>query len=73
MPTKVFNHGWSTENEKDWLKKLGAHRKNGLSKIEGLKKYLEASAKRTDWGNINKEEILAYAKELLEKETKKVK
>jgi hypothetical protein len=37
MPTKVFNHGWSTENEKDWLKKLGAHRKNGYLKSKVLK------------------------------------
>jgi len=34
---------------------------------------LEANEKRTDWGSINKEEVLAYAKELLKKENKKVK
>lgn len=69
----TVNRNWSTENEKDWLKNLGTHRRNSLSKKESLEKYLEASNKRVNWGSINKEEILSYAKELLEKENKKVK
>lgn len=70
---KTFNRNWTTENEKEWLDNLGTHRKNGLSKKESLERYLEASNKRTNWGNIDREEVLTYAKELLEKETKKVK
>lgn len=62
------SRNWTTENEKEWLNNLGTHRRNGLPKKESLEKYLEASEKRTDWGSINKEKVLAYAKELLERE-----
>jgi hypothetical protein len=68
----TVNRNWTTENEKEWLDNLGTHRRNGLPKKESLEKYLEANEKRTDWGSINKE-VLAYAKELLERENKKVK
>ena len=60
---------WSTASEKAWLNGLGTHRRNSPPKAIALAKYIENSKKRTDWGMINKEEVLAYANELLQEAT----
>jgi len=56
---------WSTASEKLWLDKLGTHRRDSLPKATALAKYIENSKKRMNWGMINKEEVLQYAKDLL--------
>lgn len=57
---------WTTIHEKEWLDGLGTHRRNSLPKSIALAKYIENSKKRTDWGTINKEEVLKYANDLLQ-------
>ena len=71
MPTKSNDRNWTTENEKEWLNNIGQHnknRRNNLTVSHALQFYLEASKKRVNWGSMNKEEVIAYAENLLAKE-----
>ena len=55
---------WRTENEIDFLKKIGTIRENqreGLTRFEILTNYIAAAEKRDNWGKMNKENVLAFA------------
>ena len=53
------------------INNIGQHnknRRNNLTTSHALQKYLEASKKRVNWGSMNKEEVIAYAENLLKRE-----
>lgn len=66
----------ATRREKEFLRHIGEHAnpqalcdKHGraLSKMELLKKYLKASLSRVNWGEIDKNHVLEYTKDMIKK------
>lgn len=58
---------WMTRHEKEYIKKLGSHSDAHLSKKEHLLNYLKTAKNRIDWDHMNRKEIVAFAKQELEK------
>ena len=69
MSYAIITKAHTTENEMEHIKGLSL---NGFKKDsdnynprEALANYIRASAKRVRWGNIDKANVLRYAKDLL--------
>ena len=63
---------WTTGNEQDFLRGMGTwsvsrhHRRGNMkSRAEQLRGYLRSAAHRSDWGAMNKAEVLRTARTLL--------
>lgn len=67
-----YKTSWSTDHELAFLADLGVHGSgplavvnHGKSKVELLAGYLEGARRRTDWGKIDGEAVIAKAEKLL--------
>jgi hypothetical protein len=66
-----YENGYGTQSEKRFLNELGngTHSQNtrvqACSRVELLRRYIEASALRTCWGAIDRVEVLLYARDLV--------
>jgi hypothetical protein len=59
---------WTTHDEKLFLERIGRTcQQTGKSVVDFLRGYIEAGKKRTDWGNINGNECLFTAQQMLAK------
>ena len=63
---------WTTGNEQDFLRGMGrwslfkGHRRGNMkSRAEQLRGYLRSAERRSDWGAMNKAEVLRTARTLL--------
>jgi len=61
---------WTTEDEMDYLKGIGAHgetskRPSKQRRIELLKSYIAAAKLRVDWGEMDKSRVVSYAHQRL--------
>lgn len=57
----------STENELDFLDKIGRHceRRSEVRRLNALDGYVKAARKRTDWGEIDSVRVIAHALRLM--------
>ena len=61
-------HGqWSTENEIEFIERLGTHSRSGASRRQLLEGYLRATCYEKDWGNVNRRTCVRLAKTMLGK------
>lgn len=65
---QVVKFGWDTEDEKEFIDEMGHREGNDMPRIVLLARYLECCSKRSDWGKMDKDEVLNYIKESIEKE-----
>jgi hypothetical protein len=64
----------TTADEQKFLNKIGTYGENiYFSKEEYIVKYMEASEKRSNWGDIDKGEVLAHCHDLIAEELEKEK
>jgi hypothetical protein len=58
---------WETENELDFISNMGmgVYKKDPISRIELLVKYINAAKKRDIWCGMDKKEIINYAEGVL--------
>jgi hypothetical protein len=61
------SHSWSTEAELHFLDDLGAHTGVTRDPAPLLRGYLAGAEKRTDWGNMDRDAVIAHAKKRLER------
>lgn len=62
--------GYSTADERQYLDGLGTwrvHPARSRTRSAWLRAYIDAAALRKEWGSIDREEVLDYARGLLEK------
>lgn len=57
----------STENELDFLDRIGRHceYRSEVRRMNALEGYIAAAKKRTDWGSVDKDRVIAYALRLI--------
>jgi len=60
----------TTADEKKFLNKIGTYGENiYFTKEKYIVKYMEAAEKRSNWGDIDKGEVLAHCHDLIAQET----
>lgn len=60
--------GWTTEHEIIFLSGIGRWGTYKKDRIRPLRGYISSCNNRDDWGGIDKQKVLEYAKSLLEME-----
>lgn len=68
MEESKFGHkhiNWTTNNEIDFLERIGTFGPHSKPKKPLLQKYIEAVDTRTEWNKMKKNKIIEKAKELL--------
>jgi hypothetical protein len=58
---------YTTEDEIEYIKGLGSHTPNDVPRVELLKSYIGGANDR-NWGQIDKDKVIAFAKNELLKE-----
>ena len=58
--------GWSTSNEFQFLFGMGTHSKHGVNRKQALRGYIDAAQRRRHWGAMDPDQVVAYARKLLE-------
>jgi hypothetical protein len=67
--TTLTSH--TTAEEKKFLNKIGTYGDNiHLPRKRYIEMYMEATDKRSNWGHINKYDVLEHCQSLLDKEKK---
>lgn len=61
---------WTNANEKKFIREIGSFNEVGasMSRASLLKNYIIGIEKRVNWGGMDPEEIMAYARKQLEME-----
>lgn len=59
---KVSNVGWTTDDERKFIRNIGKQAETGVSRFELLNLYIAAAAKRIRWGAIDKKLAIDYAR-----------
>jgi len=65
MSKTPSNEHWGNSAEKFYIKNLGNHGMVPRDRRAALERYIELANIRSVWGSIEKEVVVAYAKELL--------
>jgi len=61
---------WNTDAELAFIDKLGSFTKTMFTRKQLLTNYIRSLEDRADWHRLDKDRIIAYAKEALKKEGK---
>ena len=56
---------WTTENEISYLSGIGTWGKVALSRKEILQGYIDSALRRDDWGEVDGNKVIMYAKQML--------
>lgn len=64
----IDKYAHTTQDEFDFLENIGTYRENGVpeTKKNLLKGYLVGASKRVNWGEIDKDVVINFAKEKLD-------
>ena len=61
----IKDEGWTTENEISYLSGIGTWGKVALSRKEILQGYIDSALRRDDWGEVDGNKVIMYAKQML--------
>ena len=61
--------GHNTLSEKQFIDGIGRHSRALMSRRALLVGYLAAAKRRTDWGSMNSDAVITYAKDALARES----
>jgi len=65
MRVAPAKHYWSTGDEKRFISRLGSFGVSTAERCKLLEGYIAGAEKREDWGSVDKEEVLEYARQCL--------
>ena len=69
MPRKILNNEWTTEDE---IRFITTTHPKGMTKLQFLLNYKEASTHRTNWDKIKTKKLFKALEVLIKNETKGV-
>jgi len=69
VKAKIANPKWTTQNEKDFINRLGQHSLHSITFNTLVHRYLGTAMRRDDWGDVDPVKVVGYVCGLLSMST----